>query len=101
MIARIWHGFISIQNAEEYETLLKKEVFQEIESRNIEGFKNIQLLKRTISAEVEFITIMWFDTIEAVKKFAGDDYEHAVVPEKAKAILKRFHATSQHYELVT
>jgi hypothetical protein len=42
---------------------------------------------------------MWFDTIEAVKIFAGADYEVAVVPPKARALLSRFDARSQHYEV--
>jgi len=100
MIARIWHGYTNHENADVYEALLRHEIFEGIANRNIEGFKNIQLLRRNINDEVEFITIMWFDSIDAVKSFAGDDYEKAVVPDKAKRLLKRFDETSQHYELV-
>ncbi len=100
MIARIWHGYTNHENADAYEALLRHEIFEGIANRNIEGFKNIQLLRRNINDEVEFITIMWFESIDAVKAFAGDDYEKAVVPDKAKRLLKRFDETSQHYELV-
>ncbi len=100
MITRIWHGYTNHENADAYETLLRNEIFTGIANRNIKGYKNIQLLRRNINDEVEFITIMWFDSIDAVKSFAGDDYEKAVVPDKAKRLLKRFDETSQHYELV-
>jgi hypothetical protein len=56
-------------------------------------------LRRSLEDEVEFVTIMWFDSIEAVRTFAGEDYEAAVVPPKARALLSRFDARSQHYEV--
>jgi hypothetical protein len=48
---------------------------------------------------VEFVTIMWFESLQAVKQFAGEDYEQAVVPPKARAVLSRFDQRSQHYEV--
>ncbi len=99
MISRIWHGWTTPTNAETYETLLKSEIFTSIQDRQIEGYRGIQLLRRTLDDEVEFVTIMWFDTLEAVQAFAGDDYEAAVVPPKARALLSRFDAYSQHYEV--
>lgn len=99
MIARIWHGYTTHENAGTYETLLRTEIFHDIENRQIEGFKDIQLLRRPLQDETEFITIMRFDSLDAVKKFAGEDYEKAVVPAKAQEVLKRFDATSQHYEV--
>ena len=65
----------------------------------IPGFRNIQLLRRPLQEEVEFITIIWFDSLDAVKQFAGPDYEKAVVLEKARSLLKRYDQTSQHYEV--
>ena len=70
-----------------------------IENRKIAGFKGIQLFRRNIGDEEEFITIMWFDSLEAVRTFAGEDYELAVVPPKARALLSRFDERSQHYEV--
>ncbi|MCG3220829.1 MAG: antibiotic biosynthesis monooxygenase [Candidatus Heimdallarchaeota archaeon] len=99
MISRIWHGWTTLENAEAYESLLKSEIFLGIETRKIDGFKGIHLLRRTIGDEVEFITIMWFDSLEAVRAFAGEDYELAVVPPNARALLSRFDARSQHYEV--
>ena len=99
MISRIWHGWTTLENAEAYESLLKSEIFLGIENRKIDGFKGIHLFRRNIGDEVEFITIMWFDSLEAVRAFAGEDYELAVVPPKARALLSRFDARSQHYEV--
>jgi hypothetical protein len=48
---------------------------------------------------VEFVVLHFFDSIEAVRKFAGDNYEAAVVPEAARKLLARFDATAQHYEV--
>jgi heme-degrading monooxygenase HmoA len=100
MISRIWHGWTTPANADKYEALLKEEIFVGIQNRHIRGFKNIQLLRRDIDHEVEFVTIMRFDSLEAVRQFAGEDYEAAVVPEKARAILSHFDARSQHYEII-
>ncbi|MCU0520972.1 MAG: antibiotic biosynthesis monooxygenase [Anaerolineae bacterium] len=99
MITRIWHGWTTPANADVYEALLKQEIFVGIADRAIPGYRGIQLLRRDVGDEVEFITTMRFDSLEAVRAFAGDDYEAAVVPPKARAVLKRFDARSQHYEV--
>ncbi len=99
MISRIWHGYTSFENADKYETLLKEEIFIGIRGRNIQGFHEIQLFRRNLETEVEFITVMWFDDIESVRVFAGEDYEVAVVPPKARALLSHFDERSQHYEV--
>jgi hypothetical protein len=99
MIARIWRGWTTPANADDYESLLKKEIFIGIQARGIAGFQKIQLFRRNIGAEVEFVTVMWFDSIEAIRTFAGDDYEVAVVPAKARALLSRFDERSQHYDV--
>ena len=99
MISRIWHGWTTPGKADTYEKLLKEEIFVGIQNRRIRGFKNIQLLRRNAEEEVEFVTIMLFDSLDAVREFAGQDYEAAVVPEKARTVLSRFDQRSQHYEL--
>ncbi|HWB28058.1 MAG TPA: hypothetical protein VG738_21445 [Chitinophagaceae bacterium] len=99
MTARIWHGYTIRTNAEEYETLLKTEIFPGIESKHLTGFKSIQLLKRVLTNEVEFITIMLFTSLNDIKAFTGDDYETAYVPAKARAILLHFDERAQHYEI--
>jgi heme-degrading monooxygenase HmoA len=99
MVSRVWHGWTMPANADAYETLLKSEIFTGIQKRQITGYRGIHLLRRNVGDEVEFVTVMWFDSIEAVRAFAGEDYEVAVVPPKARALLSRFDARSQHYEV--
>ena len=101
MIVRIWHGWTSRANADAYEHLLREEIFAGIRDRQISGFRDIQLLRRALPDGVEFVTIMRFDSLDAVREFAGADYEQAVVPPKARALLSRFDERSVHYELIT
>lgn len=99
MISRIWHGWTTPGNADKYEAMLKEEIFVGILDRHIPGFKNIQLLRRDVGKEVEFITVMTFETLDAVREFAGEDYEACVVPPIARAVLSHFDQRSQHYEI--
>lgn len=99
MIVRIWHGYTAPENADVYEGLLKSEIFHGIEGKAMSGFRGIELLRRRLGDEVEFVTMMRFDAIEDVKAFTGEDYEVAYVPDAARKVLKRFDARSQHYEL--
>lgn len=99
MISRIWHGWTAAANADAYEELLKNEIFVAIKNRRIAGYRGIQLFRRQLRGEVEFVTVMWFDSLDAVRTFAGDDYEAAVVPPKARKLLSRFDARSQHYDV--
>jgi hypothetical protein len=99
MIGRIWHGYTTPEHADGDENLLKDEIFVGIRDRQLPGFQEIQLLRRNLGAEVEFITIMWFDDLTSVRTFAGEDYEVAVVPPKARALLSHFDERSRHYEI--
>ncbi len=99
MISRVWHGWTTPANADAYEQLLKSEIFIGIRDRGIAGFREIQLFRSNAGNEVEFVTVMWFDNYDAVREFAGADYEVAVVPAKARRLLSRFDARSQHYEV--
>jgi heme-degrading monooxygenase HmoA len=99
MIARIWHGWTTPQNADAYESLLKTEIFPGIAAKGVKGYRGIELLRRPLGDEVEFVTVMWFDSLEAVKAFAGEDHETAYVPVKARAVLARFDDRSRHYEV--
>jgi hypothetical protein len=99
MISRIWHGYTTPANADIYENLLRDEIFTGIQGRGIAGFQEIQMLRRDLGDEVEFVTEMWFDSLAAVVEFAGDDYEASVVPPAARAVLTRFDDRSQHYEV--
>jgi heme-degrading monooxygenase HmoA len=99
MICRIWHGWTTPQNADAYERLLRQEIFAGISNRGIEGYRGIQLLRRDLGHEVEFVTTMWFTSVEAVRAFAGDDYSRAVVPAKAQVLLARYDERSVHYDV--
>jgi heme-degrading monooxygenase HmoA len=100
MVGRIWHGYTTPDNADVYFNILKSEVLPGIAAMKIPGYKYIQVLRRQLEDEVEFITIMWFESLENVKSFTGEDYEVAHVPTNARKVLKRFDARSQHYDLI-
>ena len=100
MIARIWHGWTTYENASKYESILKNEVIPSIEDKKIKGYRSISVLKRTSNDEIEFITIMRFDSLECVKNFMGEAYEQAYVPEKAREVLTRHDENSRHYEII-
>ena len=99
MICRIWHGWTAPPNADAYERLLREEVFRGIAGRAIAGYHGIELLRRPADDEVEFVTMMWFESIDAVRAFAGPTYETAVVPPAARALSSHFDAQSAHYEV--
>jgi len=99
MITRLWHGYTTPANADAYEDLLRHEIFAWIAGKNIPGYRGIQLYRRSLDDEVEFITLMWFDSLDAVRAFAGEDYEAAVVLPQAQALLAHYDARSQHYEV--
>ena len=100
MISRIWRGWASRENADAYEELLRSEIFQGIAERSIQGYQGIHLLRRDVDDGVEFVTIMWFDSLDAVRAFAGEDYEVAVVPPRARQLLSRFDGRSAHYQVI-
>lgn len=101
MICRLWNGWTAAGNADAYEALLLTEVFPWIAAKGIAGYREIQLFRRPLpSGDVEFTTAMWFDSLDAVKAFAGDDYDRAVVPERARALLSRWDERSRHLEVV-
>lgn len=99
MIARIWQGWTTPENADAYERLLRTEIFPGISAKDVAGYRGIELLRRPIGHEVEFMTIMWFDSLEAVTAFAGEDHEAAYVPAKARQVLARFDERARHYDL--
>ena len=98
-IKRIWHGWTTPENADAYENLLYRSVFPEIEAKKISGYRGIELLRRKIPGEVEFITIMKFDSIDNIIEFQGEDYQRCYVPAEAQKLLKRWDKVSAHYEI--
>jgi hypothetical protein len=99
MISRVWHGWTGSANADAYEALLRETIFPGIQHKAMAGYRGIQLFRRETGNEVEFVTIMWFDSLSSVHAFAGTDYETAVVPPEARRLLTRFDARSAHYEV--
>ncbi len=98
MIGRLWHGWTNRENADAYETLLRSEVLPGI--HRVSGYGGACLLRRDTGAEVEFVTLTFFESIEGVRAFAGEDHEKAVVPPKARARLSRFDERSAHDRVI-
>jgi hypothetical protein len=88
VISRLWHGWTTRDNADAYEGLLRNEILPGI--HRVAGFKGVLLLRRDGKDEVEFVTLTMFDSTEAVKEFAGEDYEVAVILPAARKLLARF-----------
>jgi heme-degrading monooxygenase HmoA len=100
MVARICQGYTTPDDADAYESFLKEEFLPTVEKKNIDGYRKFQLLRLDKKPEVEFITIMWFDSIDKIRQFAGEDYEKAVVHPKAEQLLSRYDDRAKHFELV-
>lgn len=100
MICRIWRGWTTPENAQAYERVVRGEVIPGIEARAIAGFRHIDLMRRAIDGEVEFTTLMWFDSLDAIKAFMGEDYSVSHVPPAAQAVLKRYDARAAHHEVL-
>ena len=100
MIVRIWRGWTTRANAAAYESLLRDEIFPGIAARGIKGYRGIRLLRRDEGGEAEFMTVMRFDSLKDVRDFAGQNYEAAVIPPRARALLARCDERALHYSEV-
>lgn len=100
MICRLWRGWTTPDNADAYERIVRGEVIPGIEARHIAGFRHIDLMKRHLGDEVEFQTLMWFDSLEAIIAFMGADFSVSHVPAAARAVLTRFDDHAAHYEVI-
>jgi len=99
MIARVWHGRTKAEQADAYESHLKPELLPGLSLQNC--FRGSYLLRRVVGNEVAFITIILFDSLDNVRAIAGDDYEHAVIPEVRLPLLTRYDARAAHYDVVS
>jgi hypothetical protein len=99
MILRVWRGWTTPENADRYEELIRATIFPAILERAIEGLEGLELFRRPLEAEVEFMTLMRFASRDAVKAFAGPNWEISVVPAAARAVLARFDEKATHYEV--
>jgi heme-degrading monooxygenase HmoA len=97
MIARVWHGYTKPEHADAYEAMLKPEPLPGIS--RAEGYRGSYLLRRNLDGEVEFITILLWDSIDAIHAVAGSDYETAVIPEQRRKYLSRYDPKAAHYDV--
>ena len=98
MISRLWHGWTTREKADAYEELLRTKILPGI--HRVDGYLGAYLLRRDAEDGVEFATLTLFESMDAVRAFAGEDYEVAVVPPEARKLLSKFDQTSKHYETV-
>lgn len=97
MIARHWRGWTKTENAAAYETLLKQHVLPEL--KKLEGYRGGYILRNDGPSESEFIVINLFDSLDAVRRFAGDDYSVAVFEPEARRLLSKVEPLANHYEV--
>jgi heme-degrading monooxygenase HmoA len=98
MIARVWHGFTKPEHADDYESHLKPELLPGLSQKR--GFRGSHLLRRAVGSEVEFVTIILWDSLDDVRAIATDDYEKAIIPEDRLPLLSRYDARAAHYQVV-
>ena len=99
MIARIWHGWTKPENAKAYEDMLRDEIFPSIAARKIKGYRGAELFIHEDGDEIEFVTLLRFDSMDGVKEFAGADEAKPVIYAKAEALLTRMDERSRHYRI--
>ncbi len=99
MISRVWRGWTTPENAARYEELLRTDILPGIAAKGIPGYRGAHLFRQEHTDEVEFVTVLWFESLAGVRDFMGADYQTAYVPQAAQEILKRFDTHSQHYDV--
>jgi heme-degrading monooxygenase HmoA len=99
MIARVWHGYTKPEHADAYEAMLKPELLPGISK--VKGYRGSYLLRRNAGIDVEFVTIMLWDSMDAIRAVAGADYETAVIPQERRKYLARYDAKAAHYEVAS
>jgi heme-degrading monooxygenase HmoA len=98
MIARIWRGWAPPATADDYQRHYEAEVSENL--RAVSGFRGARLLRTADGPEVLFTSMTFFTSLDAVRGFAGDDYEEAVVEEAARQALSRWDERVAHHEVV-
>jgi antibiotic biosynthesis monooxygenase (ABM) superfamily enzyme len=98
MIARIWRGWTKRADAKVYENMLRSEIFPSIAARKISGYHGAELFIREDGNEMEFVTLLRFDSMEGVKEFAGADETRPVIYPGVEQLLTRMER-SQHYRI--
>lgn len=98
MIARIWRGWAPLATADDYQRHYRTEVTEHL--RAVSGFRGARLLRQEDGREVMFTSITFFTSLDAVRGFAGDDYEQAVIEDAARQVLSRWDGQVSHHEVV-
>jgi antibiotic biosynthesis monooxygenase (ABM) superfamily enzyme len=96
MITRMWRGWTAVEDADAYEAFLLRELFPSM--RPIDGFRGADVLRRVDGGDVAFVTLTRFDSLEAIRAFAGEDYETPVLEPQALALLSRYEPRAVHYD---
>jgi len=100
MVCRVWRGWTTVGHAQSYDDYLQKELFPRLDRElRSHGYRGYQLLRIGQREEIEFMTMLWFESIESVRSFAGEDYETPVISDKARSLLTHFADRSDHYQL--
>jgi heme-degrading monooxygenase HmoA len=99
VIARVWHGWTKPENGDEYEEFLRGNVFPAL-TTIVPGFHGGYVTRRDLDGEIEFLVMTLFESLEAVRAFAGDDYEVPVIEPEAARLLSRTDDRAAHYEVV-
>jgi heme-degrading monooxygenase HmoA len=101
-VARIWRGWTTVEDADAYQAIVDSEVLPAIFERHIPGLVSAHLMRADaiVDGEVEFTTIIWFESLDSVKNFIGEDYQRSHVPENAQAVLKRFDSEAKHSHIL-
>jgi len=97
MIARHWRGWTEVRNADAYESLLKTRVLPAL--KLVAGYCGGYVLRSDSPDEAEFVVVNFFESIESVRLFAGDDYSTAVFEPEARLLLSRIEPIARHYEV--
>lgn len=100
MVVRMWRGVTSPENGKAYEALIDAEIISLFASKNVKGYKGFKLLKKALHNEVEWVTLIMFDSMTDVIEFIGPDYEKAWVLPEAQKLLSRYDSLVTHYEVI-
>ena len=99
-VIRTWKGWTTPANASVYEDMLINDVFPKVKENGVDGLEKVSISTKEIQNEIEFFLVLQFDSMKAVKKFAGENHEKAYIPDNAKEVLSRYDDTAQHYTLI-
>jgi len=100
MVCRMWHGWTKVLQADAYDDYLRNELFPRVERElGKAGYRGFHVLRLDRESEVEFVTLVWFESLNAVRSFAGQNYQVPVISTKAQSLLSRYDERVEHFEL--